>query len=26
LEEYKMEGMENFDENEPAWVVKGTFK
>lgn len=26
LEEYKMTGMENFDENEPAWVVKGTFK
>jgi L-alanine-DL-glutamate epimerase and related enzymes of enolase superfamily len=26
LEEFKIEGMESFNEEEPLWVVKGTFK
>ncbi|MGC8565573.1 MAG: enolase C-terminal domain-like protein [Thermoplasmata archaeon] len=26
LEDFKIQGMEYFDENEPPWVVKGTFR
>lgn len=26
LEEFRIEGMESFNEDEPLWVVKGTFK